>query len=188
MLTANRLEKIMELENSLRDQYQGQLEAKDKELEELRAQLEKLKTDMQATIDKQLASIKDLSVKATANDRVELQNRELTNRSEKQLGEISELKKRVKSVQREIVELRDENKTLTQYDPARMRKNLDANKKKLAEKTKANDLLQKSLNTHKKDNAALKAQVEELEAKLKALESAEETESSAEEQQEKEAA
>ncbi|CAN0601789.1 unnamed protein product, partial [Ectocarpus sp. 12 AP-2014] len=139
MLTANRLEKLMELENSLRDQYQEQLDSKSKEIERLLAEKESLKADLQATIDKQLESIKDLSVKATANDRVEQQNRELSNRAEKHLAEITELKKRVKTLQREMVEIKEENKTLTQYDPVRMRKNLDANKKKLAEKTKAND-------------------------------------------------
>lgn len=174
MLTANRLEKVIELEDNLRGQYQQQLDAKTAEIDKLLTKQAKLKTELQATIDKQLDSIRNLSVKATANERVEQQNRELTNRSEKQQAEISELKKRMKSLQREIAELRNENKTLTQYDPARMRKNLDANKKKLAEKTKANEMLQKSCNQTKRENMALQRQVEELKARVTELDPSEE--------------
>ena len=173
MLTANRLEKVIELEDNLRGQYQEQLDAKTAEIDNLLTKQAKLKTELQATIDKQLETIRDLSVKATANERVGQQNRELTNRSEKQQAEISELKKRMKSLQREMAELRDENKTLTQYDPARMRKNLDANKKKLAEKTKANETLQKSCNQAKRKNVALEQQVKELEARVAELEPSE---------------
>jgi uncharacterized protein YlxW (UPF0749 family) len=52
-----------------------------------------------------------------------------------------------------------------------MKKNLDAAKKKMAEKTKATDLLQKSLNQTKTEKADLQRQVKELEAKLEQLES-----------------
>ncbi len=176
MLTANRLEKIMELEDNLRGQYQAQLDAKSAEIESLAAKQAELKTELQGTIDKQLESIRDLSVKATANERVEQQNRELSNRSEKQLAEISELKKRMKTLQREMATLREENKTLTQFDPARMKKNLDANKKKLAEKTKATETLQKSFNQSKKENASLQQRIKELEAKVAELEAPAETE------------
>ncbi len=173
MLTANRLEKIMELEENLRAQYQEQLDAKSAEIERLVAEKAALKSEMQATIDKQLENIKNLSSKVTANERAEQQVRELTNRSEKQLAEITELKKRLKTIQREMAEVKEENKTLTQYDPARMRKNLDANKKKLAEKTKANDALQKSLNQAKKEKLAMEQQVKELEARVAELETSE---------------
>ena len=57
-----------------------------------------------------------------------------------------------------------------------MKKNLDANKKKLAEKTKANDLLQKSLNKAKSENTELEHKVKELEAKLAEFEPGEESE------------
>lgn len=174
MLTANRLEKIMELEDNLRTQYQDKLDAKDKEIEALTAEKDKLKADMQSTIDKQLEQLKALSGKAAVNERAEQQNRELTNRSEKLQAEASELKKRLKTVQREMVEVKEENKKLTQYDPARMRKNLDANKKKLAEKTKAVDALQKSLNQTKRENVTLEQKIKELEAKLAETESEDE--------------
>jgi chromosome segregation ATPase len=176
MLTANRLEKIMELENNLREQYQEQLNDKQAEIDRLLARekdLQAEKDTLQGTIDTQLANLKELSGKATANDRVEQHNRELSNRSEKQQAEISELKKRVRALQKDLAEVREENKTLTQYDPLRMRKNLDANKKKLAEKTRANDTLQKALKQSKRDQAELQQRVAELEARLAELEPAE---------------
>ena len=45
-----------------------------------------------------------------------------------------------------------------------MKKNLDANKKKLAGKTKAAELLQKSFKQAKADNARLEQRIKELEA------------------------
>ena len=51
-----------------------------------------------------------------------------------------------------------------------MKKNLDATKKKLAEKTRGNELLQKSANKAKGENAELQRKVGELEAKLAELE------------------
>ena len=50
-----------------------------------------------------------------------------------------------------------------------MRKNLDDNKKKLAEKTTANEVLQKSLGKAKAENAELLKKVAELEAKVAEL-------------------
>ena len=92
-------------------------------------------------------------------------NRELTNRSDNQQAEILELKKRVKALQKDLAEVRSENKELTRYDPVRMKKNLAANKKTLAEKSKANELLQKSLNKARGENGELEGKVKELEAK-----------------------
>ena len=73
-------------------------------------------------------------------------------------------------MQKDLAEERAEIKTLKQFDPAKMKKNLDASKKKLAEKTTASDLLQKSLNKSKTENVELQAKVKELEAKLAELE------------------
>ena len=84
------------------------------------------------------------------------------------------MKKRLKSLQKDLAEVRDENKALTKFDPARMKANLDANKKKLAERTKANDLLQKSLNKSKSENAELEQKIKELESKVAELEPSEE--------------
>jgi len=106
-------------------------------------------------------------------------NRELTNRTEKLQEELTDLKKRVKTLQKDLAEERAQNKTLTQFDPARMKKNLDANKKKLAEKTRATEVLQKSLNTSKSENSELQSKLKELEAKLAELEPSQETEEAA---------
>ena len=61
-----------------------------------------------------------------------------------------------------------------------MKKNLDASKRKLAEKTTATDLLQKSLNKTKTEKAELQQKVKELEAKLEELEPTEVVEEEAE--------
>ncbi len=169
MLSVNKLEKVIELEEQLRTEYQSQLEAKAAEIDRLvnrQAELEAAIETRKATIDKQLETITDLSEKATANQRVEQLNRELTNRAEKLQDEVSTLKKRVKTLQKELVAEREENKALKQFDPPRMKKNLDANKKKLAEKTRANEVLQKSLNKTKAENIELQRKVEELESRL----------------------
>jgi predicted nucleic acid-binding Zn-ribbon protein len=171
MLTATKLEKIMELEDNLRAEYQAKLETKSAELEQCKQELADQREKLQATIDQQLETIADLSGKATANQHVEQLNRELTNRGEKLQEEAASLKKRVKGLQKDLADARKQVSALTQYDPARMKKNLDANKKKLAEKSRTNDLLQKSLNKTKAENTDLKRKVEELESKLAGLDS-----------------
>jgi len=143
MLTANRLEKIMELEQELRSEYQQQLDDKQAAIDAALAD----KADLQATIDKQLETIKELTGKAGDTQKVEQRNRELHNRADNLQGEIAELKQRLKALQKDLNAVREENKALNQFDPARMKKNLDASKKKLAEKQKANDALQKSYNS-----------------------------------------
>jgi len=165
MLTANKLEKIIELEDNLRSTYEAQLEDKAKELAQSLAERDKLRE----TIEKQLETISDLSAKVAPNQRMEQQNRELSNRTEKLQDEVAELKRRVKTLQRDLTEERSENKRLSQFDPLKMKKNLDANKKKLAEKSAAADRLQKSLNKAKGEKAQLERQVSELEAKLAEL-------------------
>lgn len=173
MLTAKNLERMMELEERLRTEYQGKLDAQSAEIERCQQELADQKQQLQGTIDKQLETISkqletitDLSDKTTANQNFEQLNRELTNRGEKLQEEAVTLKKRVKTLQKELATEREQIKTLTQYDPARMKKNLDANKKKLVEKTTANDLLQKSLNKVKAENSDLQRKVQELESKL----------------------
>jgi chromosome segregation ATPase len=100
---------------------------------------------------------------------VEHQNRELTNRSENQQEQIATLKQRVKALQKDLASEREQLKELTQYDPRRMKKNLDANKKKLAEKTRANELLQKSLKEIKGERLEAERKVQELEQELEGL-------------------
>ena len=166
MLTANKLEKIIELEDNLRSEYQAKLDNATAEAARYQQELADVKLQLQATIDKQLETITDLSDKATANQHTEQRNRELTNRSEKLQDEAASLKKRVKSLQKDLAAERQRIGELTQYDAPKMKKNLDANKKKLAEKTTANELLQKSLNKTKTENAELQRKVQDLESKL----------------------
>lgn len=160
MLTAKNLERVMELEEKLRSEYQAQLDAKTAEIE----QANKDKEELQATVDRQLEQIKTLSAEATANKRTEQLNRELNQRSSNLQEDVAAQKKRLKSLQKDLAEERAEISRLKQFDPARMKKNLDASKKKLAEKTTANDVLQKSLNKAKAENAELQRKVKELEA------------------------
>ena len=182
MLSLNKLEKVIELEEQLRSEYQSQLDSKAEEIDSLikkQAELQATIDTRQATIDQQLATITELSGKATANQRTEQLNRELTNRTDKLQDEVAELKKRVKTLQKDLAEERAENKTLKQFDPARMKKNLDAGKKKLAEKTRAAEVLQKSLNASKSENAELQSKLKELEARLAELEPGQDDEEAA---------
>jgi len=172
MLTTKNLERVIELEDKLRTEYQTQLDAKSAEIESCK----KEKEELQAVIARQLEQIKALSTETSANKKVEQQNRELHSRCENIQGEITTQKARNKALQKDLAQERDAIKTLKQFDPAKMKKNLDANKKKLAEKTTANDLLQKSLKKSRTENMELEGKVKELEVKLAELEPAEETE------------
>jgi chromosome segregation ATPase len=183
MLTARNLEKIMELEEQLRAEYQVQLDAKSAEIEKL----SKEKEEQKAVIAKQLEQISSLSIDASSNKKVEQRNRELHQRCENLLEDIAKHKKRAKTLQSDLSEIREELATLRQFDPAKMKKNLDASKKKLAEKTSANELLQKTYKQTKAENAELREKLKTLEARLEELEPAEEV-ASKEEIQEQEAA
>ncbi len=176
MLTAKNLERMIALEDKLRAEYQVQLDAKSAEIESLI----KEKEEQKAVIAKQLEQIKALSVEATGNKKIVQQNRELHQRCENLQEDIATQKKRTKALQKDLSEERVEVKALKQFDPARMKKNLDASKKKLAEKTTAADLLQKSLSKSRAEKAELERKVKELEGKLAGLEPAEEVENSEE--------
>ena len=84
--------------------------------------------------------------------------------------EVASVKSRIKSLQKDLAAERAELAELKKYDPQRLRKNLDASKKKLADKTKAADKLQKSLNQVRSENAELEQKVKDLEAKLETIE------------------
>ena len=172
MLSTKNLERVIELEANLRAEYQGQIDAKTAEIEKATQKQE----EQQAVIAKQLEQITELSTKATANKRIEQVNRELEARSEKLQEEVTSQKGRLKTLQKELAEERAEVKNLKQLDAASIKKNLVASKKKLAEKTTANDLLQKSVNKYKNENAVLERRVSELEARLAELEETSETE------------
>jgi chromosome segregation ATPase len=184
MLTAKNLERVMELEDKLRSEYQVQLDAKSAEIESL----VKEKEERQTAHSKQLEQIKTLSKEASANKKVEQRNRELHQRCGNLEEEIATQKKRLKSLQKDLAEERAQIGELKKFDPAKMKKNLDASKRKLAEKTAATDLLQKSLNKSKSENAELQGKVKELEAKLAELDVTEETEEAVEAEQAEQAA
>ncbi|MCH1492820.1 MAG: hypothetical protein L7T24_09695 [Luminiphilus sp.] len=167
MLTLNKLEKIMELEAQLRDEYKEQLEGKDKEISTLTNERDSLTArvdELQSTLATQLETISSLSGKASDTKAVENRNRELHNRAENMKEEVATVKARLKALQKDLATERAELAALKKFDPERMRKNLDANKRKLAEKNKAADQLQKSYNQSKAENARLEQRVKELEA------------------------
>ncbi len=175
MLTTKSLERVIELENKLRDEYQVQLDAKSSEIDLGNTKCE----EQQTVIAKQLEQIKMLSTQATANQHTEQLNRELNQRSDNLGADVTKQKQRIKALQKDLAEERAQLKTLKQFDPAKMKKSLDAGKKKLAEKTTGNDLLQKSLNKSRAENTELQSKIKELEAKLTELEPVEELEEEA---------
>lgn len=105
MLSTRNLEKLIELEASLRAEYQLQLDAKSAEID---AGIKK-QEEQQTVIAKQLEQITSLSTEATANKRVEQQIRELESRSANLHEEVVTQKNRLKS---ENVELKRKVKEL----------------------------------------------------------------------------
>lgn len=175
MLTAKNLERVIELETKLRSEYQQQLDAKSAEIEGLI----KGKEEQKAVIARQLEQITELSKEASVNKRTEQLNRELQQRCDNLQDELTTQKKRTKTLQSDLAEVRAEVKTLKQFDPVRMKKNMEANKKKLAEKSAAADLLQKSLNKTKTEKAELQRKVKELETRVEQQEDSETAEEAA---------
>jgi chromosome segregation ATPase len=180
MLTADQLEKIIELEGNLKAQYQSQLDTKTAEIE---SALKKV-AELQATITTQLQTITDMSGKASVSQKIDQQNRELHNRSENMKDEVGTLRQRIKSLQSDLAKEREQVAELKKYDPIKMKKNLDDNKKRLAEKTGAAEMLQKSLGKTKTENAELLKKVAELEARIAELEPAVDAEVGAQEESE----
>ena len=84
--------------------------------------------------------------------------------------EVATVKGRIKELQKDLAAERAELAELKKYDPQRLRKNLDASKKKLADKTAAGDKLQKSLNQTRAENTQLEQKVKDLEAQVPAAE------------------
>ena len=168
MLAVKNLERLIEIEADLKSQYQAELNSKSTQITRAIEKQDELKATIakhQATIAEQLETIKTLSAGASDTKRIEQVNRELTASLNKLQDEFDTQKKRTKALQKDIAVEREELKALKQLDPQKMKKNLDANKKKLAEKTSANELLQKSFSEFKRENESLKKQIKELEAK-----------------------
>ena len=190
-LTLNKLEKLIEVESNLRGEYQQQLDAKDETISQLnndKAALETKLSELENTIATQLATITDLSKKSGNNQALEQRNRELHNRSENMKEEVATVKSRIKTLQKDLAEERAELAELKKYDPQRLRKNLDASKKKLAEKTTAADKLQKLLNQARTENTQLEQKIKELETQLETLKPEEATPEEQAEQAEQAAA
>lgn len=189
MVAIRNLEKLIELENNLKAQYQTKLDAKSAEIDAKAAEVEvksaeienslQKQQELKATIAKQLEQITTLSAAVTESKRTEQLNRELTNQSDNLKAEVDSQKKRIKALQKDLAEERNKLEALKQFDPAKMKKNLDANKKKLAEKTTANTLMQKSLSKSKAENVEFQREIKELKAKLETLEPAEAEEEAA---------
>ena len=170
-LTLNKLEKLLEMENKLRGEYQQQLDDKDAAIAELTEKKSSLETkigELEQSIATQLATITELSGKSKDAAALEQRNRELHNRSENMKEEVATVKGRIKALQKSLAEEREELADLKKYDPQRLRKNLDATKKKLAEKTKAAEKLQKSLSQARAENTQLEQKIKDLEAQLEA--------------------
>ncbi len=168
-LTLNNLEKLMEMETQLRGEYQPKLDEKDaaiSKLDDKKTALETRISELEKTIATQLTTITELSGKSKDAQALEQRNRELHNRSENMKEEIAAAKGRVKALQKDLAAERSELAELKKYDPQRLRKNLDATKKKLAEKTTAADKLQKSLSQARAENTQLEQKVKDLEAQL----------------------
>lgn len=168
-LTLNNLEKLMEMETQLRSEYQPKLDEKDAAIAKLadkEAALETRISELEKTIATQLTTITELSGKSKDAQALEQRNRELHNRSENMKEEIAAAKGRLKALQKDLAAERSELAELKKYDPQRLRKNLDATKKKLAEKTAAADKLQKSLSQARAENTQLEQKVKDLEAQL----------------------
>ena len=190
-LTLNKLEKLIEVESNLRGEYQQQLDAKDETISQLnndKAALETKLSELENTIATQLATITDLSKKSGNNQALEQRNRELHNRSENMKEEVATVKSRIKTLQKDLAEERAELAELKKYDPQRLRKNLDASKKKLAEKTTAADKLQKLLNQARTENTQLEQKIKELETQVETLKPEEATPAEQAEQAEQAAA
>ena len=168
-LSLNKLEKLVAMETQLRGEYQQQLDDKDLSITQLsdgKTVLEARITELEKTVATQLATITELSGKSKDAQALEQRNRELHNRSDRMKEEVATIKGRVKELQKDLAAERAELVELKKYDPQRLRKNLDASKKKLAEKTKTGDTLQKSLTQVRAENTQLEQKVKDLEAQL----------------------
>ena len=165
MSAVEKLEALINIKEELKAQYDEKLQTLEAKIKEHEAR----NNALQSTIDQQLAKISELSSASSTSKNLEQQNRELSNRAEKFQGELNNQKAKAKTIQKELNEARTEIKNLKQLDAEKLKKNLVATKKKLAEKTTANELLNKSLNKTKSENAELQRTINELKEELEAL-------------------
>lgn len=172
MSAVKNLEALIKIESDLKSKYETKLNTQLATIEEG----VKKQEELQQRIDKQHEKISELATATSDSKRIEQVNRELNNRADKLQEEIDSQKKRIKAMRKELTEERAEVKKLKQFDADKLKKNLVANKKKLAEKSTAADLLQKSLNKTRTENAEYQREIEELKAELEKIQPAEEAE------------
>ena len=165
MSAAEKLQALISVKEELKAQYDGKIKA----LETRLSESEKKQATLQATIAQQIEKISELTSASSQSRNLEQLNRELTNRCEKLQAEINTQKVRSKTMQKELGDAREEVKQLKQFDAEKMRKNLAETKKKLVEKTEANDLINKTIIKVRSENAELKKKMEEMEKELNAL-------------------
>ena len=82
MQIARNLEKFIAIEDKLRTEYRAELETKTAELERCQQELATLRQQLQATIDRQLETIAELSGRDTANQHAQQLNRDVSSRTE----------------------------------------------------------------------------------------------------------
>ena len=106
-LSLNKLEKLIEPETQLRDEYQQKLDEKDTVIAELtqdKTAVEAKVAELEKTISTQLATIKDMSGKSSDTQALEQRNRELHNRSENMKEEVAVAKNRLKALEAKVAE------------------------------------------------------------------------------------
>ena len=90
-LSLNKLEKIIELEATLREEYQQKLDEKDASIAVLtqdKATLEKKVSELEQTVATQVKTITEVSAKSQDKQALEQRNRELHNRSDNMKEEV----------------------------------------------------------------------------------------------------
>ncbi len=172
MSVAKNLEALINMENKLKAQYEAELKIQENQIVTLtksQTTLQAAQASLEATIEKQKTLIAELTVGSNETKRLEQTHRELNNRAEKLQGEVDMQKNRAKAVSKDLAEARQQIKTLEQYDAEKLKKNLVAAKQTLTEQRTANELLNKTANKTKAENAELQGKLKELQAELDAL-------------------
>ena len=166
MSAVRNLEALISIENDLKSQYEDKITQFTKQVEAL----EQDKAKLEGQIVEQLQTITELSKSTAENKRLEQQVRELNNRGDKLQSDVDAQKIKMKTLQKDLAEFKAENKALKQFDADKMKKNLAATKKKLADERNATALINASLAKQKTENTELKRENEELTTKVEKFE------------------
>ncbi len=168
MSAVTNLEALINLENTLKSEYEEKLKAGTDKV----SQYAKTQVALQSTIEKQEAQIAELmsAPKETAEaKRLKQEHRELSNRAGNLQKEIETQRAKNKAVRKELIEAKTILKDLSQLDAKKLKKNLVSTKTKLAEERKANKLLTKKMFDTKKENDELLHSNEILKKELESL-------------------